>query len=104
MNRIYYIYVDDERQCNIDNAIVVRNYNDVISVLQSISHISADIYIDLDHDLGEGKSGYDIAKWIVEEGYPLTGFHIHSMNLVGAFNIRQLLTRYGYKEAKLIWQ
>ena len=56
------------------------------------------IIIDLDHDLGAKKSGYDICKYIVENHISLLGFHIHSMNPVGVANMRQLLTHYGYRE------
>lgn len=55
----------------------------------------------LDHDLGLGLSGYDFAKWFVEWNYERQlsmTFHILSNNPIGAFNIRQLFTHYGYKE------
>ena len=54
--------------------------------------------ISFDHDLGEDKTGYDIAKYIVENNINIGGFNIHSMNVVGRKNIRDLLTHYGYKE------
>ena len=53
--------------------------------------------IDLDHDLGEDKSGYDVAKFIVENHISLESFYCHSMNPVGKKNIEQLLSHYGYK-------
>ena len=51
-----------------------------------------------DHDLGVDKTGYDVAKYIVEHQIEIKGFKIHSANPVGRFNIRQLMTHYGYKE------
>ena len=114
-----YIYVDDIREDdtwfrqNLDGSlwtpIVCRSYNQAIRV---INEFYQDHYIilDLDHDLGDldaendgeynpnAPSGYDICKYVVENHIPLIGFHIHSMNPVGAENMRQLLQRYGYEE------
>ena len=110
----YYIYVDDIREDDTwyrqnlagHNWLpyICYNYQQVIDML-GCADVN-DIIIDLDHDLGEGNemddslapSGYDICKYIVENQIPLVGFHIHSMNPVGAANMRQLLTHYGYKE------
>lgn len=52
--------------------------------------------IDFDHDLGIGKTGYDLAKYIVENNIHLEFFRVHSMNPVGARNISELLEHYGY--------
>lgn len=47
--------------------------------------------ISFDHDLGEGISGYDVAKWIEEMaahgGMDRISWHIHSANTVGRKNI-----------------
>lgn len=52
----------------------------------------------LDHDLGEEKSGYDIAKYIVDrcidEGKKLPEFASQSANPVGRENIIALLSNY----------
>jgi len=56
----------------------------------------------LNHDLGEEKSGYDVAKYIVEYQLPIGSFRVHSMNPVGRRNIEQLLTHYGYKERNFL--
>lgn len=52
----------------------------------------------LDHDLGEEKSGYDIAKYIVDrcidEGKKLPEFASQSANPVGRENIITLLSNY----------
>ena len=52
----------------------------------------------LDHDLGEEKSGYDIAKYIVDrcidEGIKLPEFASQSANPVGRENIITLLSNY----------
>ena len=100
----WYVYVDDVRIMDEEFRqylrmqkiipITIRDYDCVIAFLEDMR--GNDIYIDLDHDLGESGSGYDICKYIVENNYPLVGFHIHSMNPVGAENMRQLLEHYGY--------
>ena len=87
------------------DAILCRTAAEAIGFLKYYRN-NANIIIDLDHDLGEGHemdnnlvaSGYDICKYIVEHQIPLVGFHIHSINPSGSFNMRQLLTHYGYKE------
>lgn len=89
------LFVDDIRVPQLkDDIEVVRNYNDAIFCLRNNIYD----YISLDHDLGEDKTGYDIAKYIVENQVQLKGFKVHSANPVGRFNIVQLLTHYGYKE------
>ena len=93
-----YLFIDDLRmfnKINNYNLYIVRNYEEAISALKLHSF---DI-ISFDHDLGEEKTGYDIAKYIVENGIEIKeGFKIHSANPVGKFNISQLLNHYGYKE------
>ena len=95
--KIYiYIYIDDMRQPLIPGAIWVKSYDEAIAALTTIPYTPS-LVIDFDHDLGEGKTGYDIAKWLIEYNY-FGKFRIHSMNPVGANNIRQLLKHYGWTE------
>ena len=114
MNDVY-LYVDDIREddtwfrhhlnANMWTPIICRTFEEAIGWLEFYNR-HANIIIDLDHDLGEGNgiddshapSGYDICKWIVENRILLMGFHIHSLNVVGAANMRQLLRRYNYEE------
>ena len=70
------------------------DYDSAIKILEQ----GAPDLVSFDHDLGEVKSGYDIAKYIVENQIPIKYFTIHSANPVGRFNISQLLTHYGYQE------
>lgn len=112
MNR-WYVYVDDERKfdshtnaqylwsCYVHGLsvpITCRSYNVAIDCLEELRAHGDEVVLDLDHDLGEGKSGYDLCKWVVENEYPLCGFHLHTMNPVGKFNMHHLLTHYGYQE------
>ena len=115
----YYFYIDDVREddtwfrqhLNTENWIpcIIHTYNEAIRILDHMrDYMTEDeiLILDLDHDLGETeegynkheKTGYDICKWMVENRFPTCYFHIHSQNVVGATNMRQLLTRYGYKE------
>lgn len=113
-----YIYVDDIREddtffkylrthTKMDwIPFICRSAEEAIFFLNYYNDSSNYLFIDLDHDLGEGhemndsfaSSGYDICKWIIKNQISLVGFHIHSMNPVGSANMRQLLTHYGYKE------
>lgn len=100
----YGLWLDDERQpCRefvklVDNYYVATSYEDAIFYLANFSEDQnyEDLFISFDHDLGEERTGYDLAKFIVEYEIKIGGFDIHSMNPVGAFNIKQLLTHYGY--------
>ena len=95
------LYIDDIRFPEYFHQIgaticVARNYEEAI---QSINACNFDL-ISLDHDLGEEKTGYDIAKYIVENQIKVPPIAIHSANPVGRLNIEHLLTHYGYKVVK----
>lgn len=91
-----YIYIDDLREPLIPEAEWVKTYNEAVSVLRDIPKDCC-LSVDFDHDLGSGKTGYDVALWLVENKY--TGkFRVHSMNPVGRNNIRSLLIHYGWEE------
>ena len=92
------IWVDDIRIPPLD-CTWCKTYKQAIFTLDALVACNEEIdLICLDHDLGEDKSGYDVAKHIVEYQIPIKEFYIQSKNPVGQFNIRQLLTHYGYKE------
>lgn len=94
----YYLYVDDERFCSCIpkdvSLVTVRNYKAAIDFLGQ--HRDDNVIIDLDYDLGEEKTGYDICKFIIENEIPLLGYILHTMNPVGRQNMKQLLSHYGY--------
>ena len=92
------LYVDDIRFPEYFHKIgaeitIVRTYDEAIKYIDNNYDI-----ISLDHDLGENKTGYDIAKWIISSGYSNIQFKIHSMNPVGVKNIREILNHYRYDE------
>ena len=98
------MFIDDIRfpKANMykdfDDIFIYRNYKDSIKALNFLKDKDYEIYISLDHDLNDVKTGYDIAKYIVENKINIDGFNIHSMNVVGRKNIQDLLIHYGYKE------
>lgn len=98
-----YLYVDDLRTpCGIDDdnclLVIARSYDETISVFEKYVDRGIEFLVDLDHDLGEEKSGYDICKYIVENQIPLRSYRLHTMNPVGRHNMDQLLSHYGYKK------
>jgi hypothetical protein len=93
----YKVYLDDERTPNDKTWIVVRNYNQFIQKMSELGFDNIDI-ISFDHDLGdatiEEKTGYDAAKWMVNEylecydntiHFPQV--YVHSANPIGSANI-----------------
>ena len=51
--------------------------------------------VDFDHDLGEGESGYDCVKflvnWCIDHGAGLPEIEIHTSNPVGRDNIKSIV-------------
>ena len=73
--RNYFIWVDDNRalpQCinwMADEFIVCKTYKQAIKALNTYCTLG-NVYLDLDHDLGCKRTGYDIAKYVVEHQLP----------------------------------
>jgi hypothetical protein len=94
---------------------IIRNAEDAI---KEIEVRGCPEFISFDHDLADDQyyaptderyrkpsermTGYDFAKWLVDKDLNMRGkfipdnfeFHVHSMNPVGAENIRKLLESY----------
>lgn len=90
-----YLYVDDIRQIpkelyNSYKCFQAFSYKQAITKLKKTKFS----VIDLDHDLGEEKTGYDICKYIVENNIRFDKIRIHTSNPVGRNNMIQLLERY----------
>lgn len=111
--RRHFVWIDDERpidrrfirrlnripaECDIITGwSACETGEDAVREIKRLSQIpDCKIFVSFDHDLGFGVNGYDVAKWIVENKIPIAGFAVHSMNPVGAKNIIDLLTHYGY--------
>lgn len=104
----FYIFVDDEREYAGSKfndqyvVIVVRTYEGVIGLLDYCVEHNIEVLLDLDHDLGTEKTGYDICKYIVENNIRDVQYRIHSMNPVGRDNMEQLMSHYGYRRFSIV--
>jgi hypothetical protein len=73
--------------------VVARSYQDAVDTIRLWGLPE---YIGFDHDLGEEKTGYDFAKWLVD--YHIQNhlqwkidYWVHSQNPVGKKNIEDLI-------------
>ena len=95
MKKLYLLWIDDEREAPAEADFWAKSYDEAIKIFKN--NEDKTFIVDFDHDLGEDKTGYDIAKYIVENQIKVNAITIHSANPVGRFNINQLLTHYGYR-------
>lgn len=116
--KTYRIYLDDVRTPVDPSWVVVRNYDEFVEMVTKIGLENIDI-ISLDHDLGDSamqewhknvyhnftlnydniteKTGYDCAKWLVEQwmnGKPVVDVYTHSANAIGSANIMGYVNNY----------
>ena len=90
------------------NAIVDANANFVQSCKSGLPNEGLLIdFISLDHDAGQYASDggdyirlLDWIEWLYQGKIPHIKFHIHSMNPVGAANMRAIIQRNGWKEIR----
>jgi hypothetical protein len=113
------VYLDDVRTPIEEDWIVCRDYDEFVDKVNEIG-LNNIYMISLDHDLGETaireyfknvktnyildydniheKTGYDCAKWIVEEsmnkGIDLPLIMVHSANPIGSSNIMGYINNY----------
>jgi hypothetical protein len=112
------IYLDDVRTPIDKDWIIARNYDEFVRIVKTygLENIKT---ISLDHDLGDTamkewhknvyhnytlnydniteKTGYDCAKWLVEQwmnGEPVVDVYTHSANAIGAANIMGYINNY----------
>lgn len=93
------IFLDDERDPPNDGRkwVIARS---VDSATWLIEKFGCPHFISFDHDLGYGSTGYDLAKYLVEEDIqnkilPCNfTFYVHSQNPIGKANIEGLLNNY----------
>ena len=77
--------------------IICRNFAEA-EVLVNVHGIPSIIHFD--HDLGNGKTGYDFARFIIDsnmDGKPFPPdfkFYVHSQNPIGKHNIESLFVSY----------
>jgi len=113
------IYLDDVRTpVDKESWMVVRNYDEFVDRVTKVGLKNIEI-ISLDHDLGDTamaewhknvyhnytlnydniteKTGYDCAKWLVEQwmdGQPIVDVYTHSANAIGSANIMGYINNY----------
>lgn len=112
------IYLDDVRIPKDKSWVVVKDYYEFIEIVNEIGLKNIEL-ISLDHDLGDTameewhtnvyhnfklnydniteKTGYDVAKWLVEQwmdGEPVVDVVVHSANAIGASNIMGYINNY----------
>ena len=86
------LYVDDLRDIP-DGFIGARTFDEAVQYLKT-GNVEL---ISLDHDLGcddngvELKNGYDLVKWICNEGISIQTVYIHTDNPVGRENMYETL-------------
>ena len=109
------LFLDDMRKPPDNTWDVVRSYDQFVAYIEANGVPEV---ISFDHDLADQhyapevlqainesgkieyekyaeKTGYDCAKWLVENGYEVKRWMVHSMNPVGAQNIRFALSKAG---------
>lgn len=75
---------------------IVRYYKEFVEIIQKCGLPET---ISFDHDLGDDKTGFDCAKWLInycidnKKELPADIF-IHSMNTAGSLNILSLFNTY----------
>ena len=99
------IWMDDVRPAP-DGYIHCRSVNEAKAAIRFYERNFSDdtILINLDHDSGDyfndGGDYIKILDWLEEEDIVDTGyfFHLHTMNLVGAKNMRQIIEKNKWRE------
>ena len=96
--RKFYIYLDDLRYIPWGYDQQLKDYDSFVEYMKSLGSFVASCHISFDHDLGEGKNGYDCAKWLInwciENDYHAPTYEIHSANPVGRKNIESVFETY----------
>lgn len=95
----YKLYLDDIRNPRSDGFVVVRSFNEAVNYVKQHGFPN---YVSFDHDLGksDAKTGYDFAKWLVDQDMRYEtmpkdfSYNVHSANPVGAANIRHFIDCY----------
>jgi hypothetical protein len=94
----YRLFLDDVRE--VPNGFLVAR--DYVTAVHMMIGLDCPKVMSFDHDLGEEKSGYDVAWWMVEKDMDEDGkwiprdfeYYVHSANPVGAENISKLFKNY----------
>jgi hypothetical protein len=92
------LWLDDERMPPGDDWRVARTYREAVGALRT----GKVRLLSLDHDLGKGRTGYDVAAWV--EARAAAGkmgrleWRVHSANPVGRARIEAAM-----RSAERLW-
>jgi hypothetical protein len=98
-----HIWLDDFRPPVIqdpykESIAWVKTYDEFVEQVKAFGGKILNCIVHFDHDLGEEKSGYDCAKWLIdwclENGYGVPDYDIQSSNPVGRQNIESVFESY----------
>ena len=96
-----HIWLDDFRSPVLsmrETIAWVKTYDEFVAQVKAFKDKISKCMIHFDHDLGEEKSGYDCAKWLVdwciENDYGVPDYDIQSANPVGRQNIESVFESY----------
>jgi len=97
------VWIDDIRKMPKNYDVWIHNYDEAFKLLMSDNYGNDYIeHISFDHDLGEGKTGYDIARIIERFAHdgliPRMSWEVHSANPVVKRNIEKAM-----KSAERFW-
>ena len=98
-------FLYEDMNCKKEDITICKNYDEFVTAVQK----EYPDWICFDHDLGEGKTGYDCAKWLInycmEKGWNVPDWSIQSSNIVGACNIDIILKNYRkyWKYSNEVW-
>ena len=102
MKKYYaHIWLDDCRMPNVSPKELIywtRGYEGFVGTVKMLKDNISKCMVHFDHDLGEGKNGYDCAKWLIdwclENDYGVPDYDIQSANPVGRQNIESVFESY----------
>lgn len=96
-----HIWLDDFRAPMVpdgESIFWLKNYDGFVSCVMGLGEKISSCIVHFDHDLGEEKSGYDCAKWLIDwclkNDYGVPDYDIQSSNPVGRQNIESVFESY----------
>ena len=92
------VWIDDVRPAPNEYIMWCKSVDEAKYVIEKLEKIfdDGDIFLDIDHDSG---NYINLLNWLEETGrkYPI---RLHSMNSVGAENMRRIIKKNGWKEIR----
>lgn len=92
------VWIDDVRPAPNEYIMWCKSVDEAKYVIEKLEKIfdDGDIFLDIDHDSGDS---INLLNWLEETGrkYPI---RLHSMNSIGAENMRRIIKKNGWKEIR----